>query len=554
MVVTFTPEQVRSWRNGADGFLAWVRDVQPRIPARKGGFAVFVPADFQEEAIREAMAHVDGRWRYQTIAFSFPRRHSKTTLMALLVVWRFTLFGPGENIVVLANSERQTLSVGFSLVKKIILNTPALLAQVGRDNLRTYDVRHPKLQNLIQAVASNPAGLYGQKISCGWVSEIHAALSDDAMQVLASSLGDTEGSWLLLDSTVDGPGGPLHKLEQLAASGEDPTVYVKRVEYADLAEALEKSPPWIDRQWLRSRQKQLLPAIFATQHLNQRVASTTSLFAPADIKSCQEQVPHPLPVDDLDRITEGRRYLTGGGLDRAYFGSLHGDATIWTSVAKVAEPDDGEPHYWVLHQQAILGSLASGIKKAIVRDRERYGLTNVVFEAYNAQDLYLWSAEQQIPCEVIHATSTAQVPAFMELYRLVKEGRLHFSLGLEALAGEMCTFMYELKGDKPRFGSDKFRDDRIYSLAWAVHSLRSQELAVYELPDIICDSKSRHASACYLRQGDLILPCSQTCEAHKRTEAMWMKHRAARVESELTLPQFFQAMVSVAGVKAYRAI
>ena len=93
--------------------------------------------------------------------------------------------------------------------------------------------------------------------------------------------------------------------------------------------------------------------------------------------------------------------------------AAHGDSTIWTSVAKVAEPDDGEAHFWVLNQKAILGSLAHSIKKEIVRDRDRYSLKNVVFEAYNAQDLYLWAAEQQIPCEVIHATSTAQVPAFM---------------------------------------------------------------------------------------------------------------------------------------------
>ena len=552
--MAFTTDPVRAWRNGAAGFLQWVRDVQPRIPARKGGFAVFVPADFQEEAIREALAQVEGRWRYQTIAFSFPRRHSKTTLMALLVCWRFTLFGPGENIVVMANSERQTLSVGFSLVKKIILNTPFLLAQIGRDNLRAYDIKNPKLQNVIQAVSCNVAGLYGQKITIGWVSEIHAAISDEAMQVLASSLGDTEGSWLLLDSTVDGPGGPLHNLEKLQASGEDPTIYVKRVEYADLDEALEKSPPWIDKAWLRSRQKQLLPAIWATQHLNQRVESSTNLFALADIKACQEPIPCPLPVEGLDKITEGRRHVVGAGLDRAFFGSLHGDATIWTAVAKVADPDDLESHYWVLNQKSFLGSLAHSIKKEISRDNQRYSLTNAVFEAYNAQDLYLWAAEQQIPCEVIHATSTAQVPAFMELYRLVKEGRLHFSIGLEALADEMTTFMYELRGDKPKFGTDKYHDDRIYSLAWAVHSLRAQELAVYELDDIICDSKSRHAGSCYLRQGDLILPCSQTCEAHKRTEAMWAKHRAARVESDLTLPQFFAAMVNVAGVKAYRAV
>ncbi len=550
----FTTDQVRSWRNGADGFLAWVRDVQPRIPARKGGFSIFVPAPFQEEAIREALEQVDGKWRYQTIAFSFPRRHSKTTLMALLVCWRFTLFGPGENIVAMANSERQTLSVGFSQVKSIILNTPFILQQIGRENVRQYDIINKRLQNKIQAVSCNVAGLYGQKITCGWVSEIHAAVSDEAMQVIASSLGDTEGSWLLIDSTVDGPGGPLHTLEKNHREGKDPTVFVKRVSYADLDEALEKLPPWIDKPWLRGRHLSLLPAVFATQHLNQRVESSTNLFALADIKACQEQIPCPLPVDALDKITEGRRFIVGGGLDRAFFGSIHGDATIWTAVARVADPDDLESHYWVLNQKSFLGSLAHSIKKEISRDNHRYNLASAVFEAYNAQDLYLWAAEQQIPCEVIHATNTAQVPAFMELYRLVKEGRLHFGIGLEALADEMATFMYELRGDKPKFGSDKHHDDRVYSLAWAVHSLRAQELAVYELEDVICDSKSRHAGSCYLRQGDLILPCSQTCEAHKRTEAMWMKHRAARVESDLTLPQFFAAMVNVAGVKAYRSV
>lgn len=550
-----TPAKVRSWRKGADGFLQWVKDVEPRIPSRKGGFEVFKPVDFQVEAVRDALAQDEaGGWLHQTICFSFPRRHSKTTLNALLVTWRFTLFGPNENIKVMANSERQTLSVGFSLVKKIILNTPFLLSQVGRENLRAYDIQHPKLQNIISAVSCNVAGLYGEKITCGWVSEIHAAASDEAMQVLASSLGDTEGSWLLVDSTVDAVGGPMHRLEQLQDAGEDPTVFVRRVEYRDLEDALEKSPPWIDRAWLKSRQKQLLPAIFKTQHLNQRSAAASNLFAMEDIRAAREVVPCPMDGEDVERIAAGRKYATGGGLDRAYFGSLHGDATIWTSVAKVADAEAGEPHFWVLNQKAILGSLGRSIKKEIARDVERYDLGNVVIEAYNAQDIATWAMEQKIPCEIIHATNTNQVPAFMELYRIVREGRLHFSHALEDLAREMETFVYELKGDKPKFGSDKWHDDRVYSLVWAVYSLRARELAVYELPDIICDSRSSHASFCYLREGDLILPCSERCEAHKRCEAMYLQHRAVRVESELTLPEFFTAMVNVSGVRSYRAI
>ncbi|NCC58139.1 MAG: hypothetical protein EOM17_10985, partial [Synergistales bacterium] len=99
----FTSKDVLAWRQGAEGFLKWVEDVKPRIPSKKGGFEVFKPTGFQVEAVRDALAQdASGKWLHQTIAFSFPRRHSKTTLNALLVVWRFTLFGPNENIKVMA--------------------------------------------------------------------------------------------------------------------------------------------------------------------------------------------------------------------------------------------------------------------------------------------------------------------------------------------------------------------------------------------------------------------------------------------------------------------
>ncbi|WP_052813183.1 hypothetical protein [Desulfonatronum thioautotrophicum] len=551
--MTITKQSIQSWRNGSTGFFQWIADVQPKIPSRKGGFEVFKPEPFQVDAITNALEQVNGRWRHTTIALSFPRRHSKTTLAALLVLWRFTLWH-GENIVVLANSERQTLSVGFSLLKRVIEHTPFLLDQIGRKNITTYEIRYPQLSNLIQAVACNTSSLYGQKISIGWVSEIHAAPSEDPAQVLASSLGDTENSWLLVDSTVDAIGGPLHRMEQLADSGEDETCFVNRLEYRDLEEALEKSPPWIDRGWLRSRSKQLLPATFKTQHLNQRTAASNNLFALEDINACREIVPNPMGPEDLDAIAAGRKYVCGAGLDRAYFGSLHGDQTIWTSVAKVADPDGGEAHYWILNQRNILGSLGRTIKKEITTDFQRFNLSNVCLESYNSQDLYIWSTEQQIPVELVNATTTNQIPAFMELFRIVREGRLHFSHALEDLAREMSTFLYELRGDKPKFGTDKHRDDRVYSLCWAVYSLRERELAVYELADIVCHSKSSHARFCYLREGDLILPCSDACPAQIKVSQMFAQHKTSRVESDLNLQEFFKAMVTVSGVKIYQAV
>lgn len=338
----FTKKQIQSWTaNTPEAFFAWLGDIQPRVPSARGGHAVFVPEPFQRDAIRDALATDDaGDWRYTTIAFSFPRRHSKTTLMALLVLWRFTT-RTTQNIVCMASNERQSVATGFALVRQIILNTPTLLAMIGKENVQTFRIVYPALQNSIRTTSCNTAGLYGEKITVAWMTELHTAVSDEPMQVLASSLGDSLNSWMLIDSTVDGIGGPLHRLEQLAESGEDPTIFVRRIEYADLAEALEKSPSWIRRDWLKSRKAQLLPATFETQHLNRRTAATNSLFAPEDIAACREKLPVPFEKAALESWAGGRSFITGGGLDRAYFGSLHGDATIWTSIAKVAAPDGG---------------------------------------------------------------------------------------------------------------------------------------------------------------------------------------------------------------------
>ena len=488
-------------------------------------------------------------FKYLTIGMTWPRRHSKTTLAALLVLWRLTT-REGENIVSQANSEKQASSVGFGIARNIVMRTPALLQQFGRENVLRDRIAVPALGSQLRTVSNNVAGLYGERITCAWVSELHAAYSDEALQVLASGLGDSINSWLLIDSTTDGVGGILHKFEQLQATGEDRTIYIHRIEYEGLDEALQKSPAWIRHDWLRSRQKQLLPATFASQHLNQRQESTSSLFVATDIAACQERLPHPMTKADVEAVAQGRSFVVGLGLDRAYGFSQHGDATICTSTAKIAAGDGEEPHFYIARQEKIFGSLGRLIKKEVMASNEAFGLHNCVFESYNCQDLYGWAQEQGLPCELVHATPQAQQPAFLELHRIVREQRLHFSEELTDLASEMTTFSYELKAGNVRFGSDRFHDDRIYSLCWSIHALRKQELASYSIDNITCSSRSTHAQACYLRGGDLILPCGQTCRAHLEVLAMYNLHRKANVDSELMLPAFFANLVKVDGITA----
>lgn len=552
MSTTFTREQVAAWQAGADGFLQWVRDIRPQVPGPRGPAITFTPETFQVEAVRRLLRRKrNGDFFYTTLGLTWPRRHSKTTIAALLCLWRLTT-KVNENIICLSNSERQAASVGFGLCRKIVSATPALLAQVGADNVQAYRLSVPALGSQMRTVSGNLAGLYGEKVTAAWVSEIHAAASDEAMQVLASSLGDSVNSWLLLDSTTDGIGGPLHRLEQLQETGEDKTVYIHRIEYRDLDEALQKSPSWIRRDWLRSRQKQLLPQVFASQHLNLRQESTSSLFRKTDIEACRDRLPHPMTLTDLEAVAQGRTYVVGAGLDRAYGFSLHGDSTILTYAAKVAAPDPlEEPHFYVLRQDSIFGSLGKLIKKSIQSAHDEFSLTNCIVEAYNAQDVFNWCQERGIASEVVHATGAAQQAPFLELHRIVKEHRLHFSPDLEDLAREMETFIYEMRGGTVKFGSDRFHDDRVYSLAWAIHSLRQQELASYSLDSIVCGSRSTHAPACYLRGGDLVLPCSAQCRSAILVQQMWNQYRSGNVDSELQLHEFFTNLVSVDGVSAF---
>jgi hypothetical protein len=104
------------------------------------------------------------------------------------------------------------------------------------------------------------------------------------------------------------------------------------------------------------------------------------------------------------------------------------------------------------------------------------------------------------------------------------------------------------------FGSRKKKDDRIFSLLWAVYSLRKEETVIYELSDIVCNSKSRHARHCFLRNGEMILNCASTCAAYKRVLGMYNSYMMATPESELTLQQFFKRLVKVSGIKTYNAL
>lgn len=538
-------DRLKAWRNGAQGFLTWLEDVKPRVPSFKGGYVTFQLTDREREEVIKALSGSN-----KTIIFCWPRRHGKTLIVALIILWRFTCFQT-QTIVMIANSEKQATSTCFRLLSRIIKNTPFLKGLIG-ENTGALAISYPDLENIIEVKSQNDRSLFGQKINVCQVSELHAAFDDSAYQTLASSLGDSEDAICVIDSTTGSRLSPLFKLFRLWENGEDPTIYVSHIFYKDLQDALDHSPPWISRPWLTSRSKQMLPALFAQQHLNVWTSGSNSLFPEETIQKSIARYGHPVSKDVIPSLIGARKYVTGIGVDRAFGFSLHGDRTVVTCVLKTSMDD--ESHYWVLFQKHIPFSSGSGIKRAISECVKQYQVKNTVFESFNSQDLWSWALEQGYPAEVVHATQSKQIPAFQELYLIASEGRLHISEACTDLISEMMAFEYTItESGNPSFQhATGHHDDFIYSLCWSVWALRDIELSAYEVSGISCKAKGASPEVCFLMGNSLVPFCSSECQSFHEVNGLFKQHLERHPESELDIVRFYQEKVKNVGGVVYR--
>jgi hypothetical protein len=255
-------------------------------------------------------------------------------LVALIIVWRF-LTRITQTIGLVANSEKQTTDTCFRLVRTILQQTSfsRALIESGAVVINADRIDYDAAENTIQGFTSSLAGLYGKKLTVAQVGELHAAKSDEIFQTLSSSVIDSADGVVLVDSTVGARNSPLYALHQLWERHGDPKLFVSYVYYRDLEHAVASGPRWIAADKLRSRAAQMLPAAFAQQHLNQWGSATNALF-PADIVArCKDK--YPL---DVTALADGGVSVAGGGLDRAYGFSLHGDAPYRASILSWSTP------------------------------------------------------------------------------------------------------------------------------------------------------------------------------------------------------------------------
>ena len=547
-------EKFNEWKSGEAGFYSWLNHFKPRILTRSNKYEIFEPTIKQKRLISEILkTDKAGNFKRSFFLNIEPRRHGKSTVFALLVLWFFTT-RRNQVIQLLGSNEDHCRRVQFKTLKNIIENTPKLSKFIPQKDHLMFSIRLPFLGNVIQFSANNVASSFGDKINLLWVSDLHSFLELGAFNALQASLLDSDDALCFIDSNVDVTNGHVHGLQQEAET--DKSILCQYTCYRDIEHYVKAAPLWIDRKKARRLQRTVLPADFARDILGQRIDAKNALFSAQIIEKCQSA--YRVPVEDIQAITRGRAYKIGGGLDRAksLVAMGRGDSTVWTVVLKVATPE-GEPEFYILNQHKFKINSDRAIKNVILKDHEKYGLDNVVLENYEVSGIYSWMQDQKIPCEMIHPSESVQNAAFPEIFRIFSEGRFHYPAELEDFKNELSTFAYTRRNNGSySFGhsSTKFHDDTVFSTAWAVFALRSEVLSTYTIENIVCSLKSSKRRFCFLMGGELILNCSRNCEAANEVMEYYREFLKFQTDTALTLPAFFNGYCRCNGTKIYQAV
>ena len=539
--------------NSYEGFKRWYDARQPRI-LTKGRYE-HVELTRKQESTLKRILQDDGKGGFQhsLSVIIWPRRHSKSVMLRLICLW---LMDTRDNFVVQCwgNSEAHSRRVQYGPMAKIIQNTPALRKRVPEKGIRKDEIIHGNNGSKIQAMVGGSV-VFGDKIDVLYVDDYHHNPDLESVNALQAALLDQDNALMLVGSNVDSIDGHVHQLQKLAIA--DPGIYADHLEYMDWPHFEAMAPAWIDRAKAKRLEKTTLPSEFARDILGQRTQAQNSLFAVEDIQACAKAA-YSCPVNiNIRQRMKGKAVKIGAGLDRAksLLGSAVGkDNTIFTVTAKVAQLN-GEPEYFILNQVKVVPNTAQHIKKLIRDAHDLYTLDNLTLEDYQAMDIEPWCIEQNIPVELIAASNNRQNAMFPELHRIVKENRLHFPKDLDKLADEMKAFQYiELGNGKYSFGaSGHGHDDRVYSLAWSIYSLRKEVMANYVLGNIQCSRRDQNRQHCIILGGNLELSCSRTCPAFIQVNEMYREFKKFHTENELDICQFYRRYVKVTGALIMQA-
>lgn len=236
----------QSYRDGGEGFVQWCNDnvCVPIYPPGSATVAWILMKDLpqelhqetmksyatmwwtQQDICRRALKMKDGRFLYRLIVLCWQRGEGKSLLACLIQLWKFFNF-PRQQIMLGANSKDQVKFVHYDIMRDIILNSPNLLAAVGKRNIQEKEIRlkgtDGQVRSLIRSISSF-SGIVSN-ITGYTFSEIFDMKKPKFFVQLDGSIRNMPNALGVIDSTVSEKTHILYQLHESYVTKQTNTVY-----------------------------------------------------------------------------------------------------------------------------------------------------------------------------------------------------------------------------------------------------------------------------------------------------------------------------------------
>ncbi len=287
------------YRQGGQGFCDWVeKNVSIPIYPEGEDIAVWtmirdLPEDLnpetnraynyiwekQKEVCMEALEMKDGRFKYRLIVLCWPRGEGKSLLVVLIQLWKFFNW-PRQQIVLGANSKDQTKFVHYDMMRDIILNSPNLIATVGRNNVQDKEIRLKDADGTIRSIikpVSTASGIVSN-ITGYTFSEMFDMRNPKFFTQLDGSIRNIPNALGLIDSTVSEKTHILWDLYENFVNGKTKTLYFS---YRCSEQGLQEDywNPFMSTTQLEDYRAKFLEADFARYFMNVWSAGSSQVFS-----------------------------------------------------------------------------------------------------------------------------------------------------------------------------------------------------------------------------------------------------------------------------------
>ena len=304
--MTGEPEQniFEQYRNGGEGFALWAEDnlmvpIYPEgsdIPIYyslknlpdelnpKTGKSYKQMWEEQKEICREALRMENGRFVYRQIVFCWMRGEGKSLLVCFIQLWKFFNW-PRQQIMLGANSKDQVKFVHYDIMRELIINSPKLLKEIGRQNIKEKEIRIVDRNGVVRSIIRSISSFSGivSNITGYTFSEIFDMKNPKFYVQLDGSIRNIPNALGMIDSTVSAKTHILYKLYINAMKGKTRTVFFS-YRYSKTGDPMDYWNPNMDEDQLNDYKAKFPFGEFERYFLNVWSAGVDQVFTPAMIE------------------------------------------------------------------------------------------------------------------------------------------------------------------------------------------------------------------------------------------------------------------------------